>query len=51
MHVRDRLAFIGYRVCCRGLRDRLDGWDCLDKADEAVTENDLKLMGSMLAPS
>lgn len=48
-HVRDRLAVVGYWVCCRDLRDKLGHWDDLDEADAAAAENDLELMGSALA--
>jgi hypothetical protein len=43
------MAVIGYWTCCRDLRDRVDSWDGLDQQDAAVTENDLELMGSVLA--
>lgn len=48
-NVRDRLAVIGYWVCCRDLRDRVNGWDDLDEGDAAAAERDLELMGSVLA--
>jgi hypothetical protein len=46
--VRDRLAVIGYWVCPPDLRDRVEGWDELDKDEAAVAYNDLCLMGEIL---
>lgn len=48
-HVRNRLAVIGFWVCCPDLRGRVDGWDDLDDGDAAVTDNALRLMESALA--
>jgi hypothetical protein len=47
--VRDRLAVIGYWACPPVLRDRVDGWDDMDKQDAAAAENDLHLLASALA--
>ena len=40
---------MGYWVCSRDLRDRVDGWDDLDKGGAATAENDLELLGTVLA--
>ena len=48
-HVRDELAIVGYWVCTPDLRDRLTRWDDLDEPDARVAENDLRLMGAVLA--
>jgi hypothetical protein len=49
--VTDKMAVIGYWYFSRDLRDKLDGWDDLDEGDAAVAENELELMGSVLARS
>jgi len=43
------MALIGYWVIPPDLRDRVARWDDLDDSDAAVAENDLELMGSVLA--
>jgi hypothetical protein len=45
------MAVIGYWYFSHDLRDKLDGWDDLDEGDAAVPENELELMGSVLARS
>jgi hypothetical protein len=50
VHVRDRLAFIGYRVGCRDLRDRLDGWDSLAPRLAPCEERESLDMASQLEP-
>jgi hypothetical protein len=47
--VRDKLAVIGYWHFDRDLRDKLEGWDELDERDAVAAENDLGLMGTVLA--
>lgn len=47
-HVRDGLALVGYWTCPPDLRDRVTGWQGLDEALAAATENDLKLLGAAL---
>lgn len=40
---------IGYWVCPPALRGQVDKWDGLDGQDAEVADNDLRLMGSVLA--
>jgi len=46
--VRDRLVLVGYWSCPPDLRERLSRWDRLDDRDRRVTENDLRLLASVL---
>ena len=43
--VRDKLAVIGYWVLPPGLRDRVEGWDGMDKDEAEVADNENMLQG------